>query len=316
MKDNPFFSVIIPTYNSKQFLEKSINSVLSQSFQDFEILVIDNSSVDGSEMFLNELDSVKVKVFYVKNNGVIAYSRNVGIKNASGKWLAFLDADDCWFKEKLEIIHRNIVLNPNVIFFAHDMVVSSGSRLSSNKNKISVLNNVQFKLLRYGNFFVTSSVVVNRIVALREGGFKEKREFITAEDCDFWMRLSKLGEFRYLSSELGQLTKHSDSASASSISLHVEATNNVRNEHLDMWVKENPSQKLKARAIKSWMMANTSNIFYKGKDYKNARRFALKSLVIYPFILRSWLILFLALVQISSNSIVIHCLKRVIQLPR
>ena len=94
-------SVIIPTYNREKFLPATIDSVLRQTYSDYEIIVVDDGSTDGTQEVIEKLYGGKLKYIY-KNNGGPASARNVGLKNASGNYIAFLDSDDLWFPEKLE----------------------------------------------------------------------------------------------------------------------------------------------------------------------------------------------------------------------
>ena len=105
--NNPFFSVVIPTYNQAQFLKIGLNSVFKQTFKSYEIIVIDNYSNDNTSDIVKKN---KKKIIYKKinNNGVIAKSRNLGIKLSRGKWIAFLDSDDYWDKNKLKKIYQLI----------------------------------------------------------------------------------------------------------------------------------------------------------------------------------------------------------------
>ena len=103
MKLKPFFSVIIPTYNHANYLKKALDSVLNQSFNNYEIIVIDDNSTDNTSAVVN---SYKNKIIYKKiiNNRIIGKSRNLGIEISKGEWLAFLDSDDEWLKDKLKIV--------------------------------------------------------------------------------------------------------------------------------------------------------------------------------------------------------------------
>ena len=111
--NNPFFSVIIPTYNQASFLEASLRAVFQQTFKNYEIIVIDNHSSDNTTSLVKRY---KKKIIYKKinNNGIIAKSRNLGIKLAKGKWIAFLDSDDYWSKDKLKITGSEV----NTLYFS------------------------------------------------------------------------------------------------------------------------------------------------------------------------------------------------------
>ena len=112
-----FFSVVIPTFNMESFLRKSIKSVLNQSYKNFEIIVIDNFSKDNTKKLIKNFKNKKIKFFQIKNGGVIGKSRNLGIKKSKGNWIAFLDADDLWLKNRLYVLKKklrvkNLILYP------------------------------------------------------------------------------------------------------------------------------------------------------------------------------------------------------------
>lgn len=98
----PKVSIIIPTYNSAKYIHDAIESVLNQTYQDFEIIVMDDGSIDNTKKVLRSyIESKKIRYFYQKNKGPSA-ARNKGIREAKGEYIAFLGADDIWHKKKLE----------------------------------------------------------------------------------------------------------------------------------------------------------------------------------------------------------------------
>ena len=102
MNENPMFSVIVPTFNRSKLLRRAIQSVFQQTYDNWELIIIDNYSEDNSLEVISSFDQSKIKLLQIKNNGVIGTSRNLGIKNAKGNYLAFLDSDDWWKKNKLQ----------------------------------------------------------------------------------------------------------------------------------------------------------------------------------------------------------------------
>jgi glycosyltransferase involved in cell wall biosynthesis len=99
----PLVSVIIPVYNAERFIEETIRSVLNQTLQDFEIIVLNDGSKDSSGEVIKRLQEKDKRIIYIpKNNSGVSDTRNIGINNASGKYLAFLDADDLWKPDNLE----------------------------------------------------------------------------------------------------------------------------------------------------------------------------------------------------------------------
>ena len=104
MIDHPFFSIIIPTFNRADILPATIKSVLIQSLQDFEILIIDNGSTDNTERVVTDLCDRRIRYLKIDPTGGPATPRNIGIANALGSWLAFLDSDDLWYPDKLSLV--------------------------------------------------------------------------------------------------------------------------------------------------------------------------------------------------------------------
>ena len=98
-----FFSVIIPTYNQGSLLKKAISSVLSQTFQDYEIIVVDDLSKDQTQKIVQEFNNDKIIYKKMNNNKNIGKSRNEGIRLSKGQWIAFLDSDDLWYPKRLKI---------------------------------------------------------------------------------------------------------------------------------------------------------------------------------------------------------------------
>ena len=112
----PFFSIIIPTFNRDKFIKKAINSVLNQTFKSWEIIIVDNNSKDNTEKITTEIKDNRIKFYKISNNGIIARSRNYGIEKSLGKYLAFLDSDDWWKKNKLELCYKEILKGKKFIY--------------------------------------------------------------------------------------------------------------------------------------------------------------------------------------------------------
>ena len=98
----PLVSIIIPTYNHAKYLGRSLQSVINQTYKNWEVIIIDNHSTDDTLNLVNSFTDERIKYLKIHNNGIIAKSRNLGIKTAKGDWIAFLDSDDWWSYNKLE----------------------------------------------------------------------------------------------------------------------------------------------------------------------------------------------------------------------
>jgi glycosyltransferase involved in cell wall biosynthesis len=117
INEKPFFSVVIPLYNKERYIRNTIESVLSQTFQDFEVVVVNDGSKDNSAKILEELSDDRIRVIHQDNTGVSA-ARNRGIKESKAEYIALLDADDTWFVSFLERIHKLIGMFPEAGLYA------------------------------------------------------------------------------------------------------------------------------------------------------------------------------------------------------
>ena len=164
MDQNKLISVIIPTYNSEKYIQKCISSVLNQTYENFEIIIIDNNSSDNTINIINSFSSNKIKILNVVNNGNISISRNLGIKNSTGSWIAFLDSDDFWEKDKLNKLSKKLE-NYDLIY--HNMNILKNNKILKNYNFLfSKLNTGHSSLIenlcKNGNPIINSSVVVRK----------------------------------------------------------------------------------------------------------------------------------------------------------
>lgn len=227
---NPFFSVVIPSYNHGNFIEKAINSVLKQTFRSYEVIIIDNYSTDETK---NILKKYKNKIIYKKihNNGVIGKSRNLGIKISKGKWICFLDSDDEWFPKKLNCIY-NIAMQKEVQVICNNEIIIRES--SKYYWRYGPFTKFFYKdLLTNGNCISTSgSCVKKKFIDSKQIFFSEKKEFTTVEDYDFFLNLAFYNaKFIFINKFLGNHNLHTRSNSAN-YRLHRNALTNLLIHHI------------------------------------------------------------------------------------
>ncbi len=212
---NAFVSVIIPTYNRRQKLFRAISSVMEQSFQDYEIIVIDNDSSDGTKEMVSDLANPKVRFLTIRNGGVIAKSRNAGLLTANGQIVAFLDSDDSWFPTKLEEAVEAHSKGSDVVY--HDLAILYDNANISKKQTVGAraLSKMPFSdLVTCGNCIPLSSVTCRADVLRGINYFSEKPELATVEDFDAWLRLAKCrSSFTYIDKTLGFYEKGSGNTS-------------------------------------------------------------------------------------------------------
>ena len=190
----PEVTVVIPTYNSAYLLRRAIRSVLEQTFTDWEILVIDNNSTDSTDEVLCEIRDTRIRVLKVRNEGVIAVSRNLGVREARGRWVAFLDADDWWDMTKLEESVDALRRGADVVY--HDLRCVRRGLLNFRKliRSRQLSCPVRHDLIKNGNALLNSSVVIDRSLLVAVGGQDEDPNLIAAEDYDCWIRVANITE--------------------------------------------------------------------------------------------------------------------------
>ena len=188
----PDVSIIVPTYNSKRYTKQLCESILNQTFQNFEVIIVDNSSTDNTIEYIkkNNGNNQKFKYFSLNNDGIIGNSRNYGIKNSSGKFIAFHDSDDFWFKNKLS---ESIKHFPSYDIVYHNLKINKQNSFNLFKQKFKTypLSKTPFlDLMTKGSPISTSSVVCKKEL-FEDTMFSEDRKLIAVEDHDCWINLSR-----------------------------------------------------------------------------------------------------------------------------
>lgn len=234
---NKFFSVIVTTYNSSKYIEKTINSILKQNFLDYEIILVDDCSNDDTIELVKKQFSNSVKILSTdKNFGGPAKSRNIGIQYSSGRWISFLDADDFWFQSRLKQFHKYIINNHNYeVFCSNEMLYN---HINKKKNKIihgPYSNNFFDDLLIKGNRLSPSATVINKDFLTKNKIFFDINEnLIGVEDYDLWLNLSKNNaRFFFFNKILNLYVIHENNITHNS-KKHLENTINVLNKNFKL----------------------------------------------------------------------------------
>lgn len=194
----PKVTVIIATFNRAGSLPNAIDSVLSQTFKDFELLVIDNGSTDNTRAVVEGYRDERVNyALNEKPTSSCASPRNVGINIAKNEYVAFLDDDDIWYPEKLEICVAGLNKHPEAALVCHAQnVVLSGRFLR--KNICGPWSkDLHERLLYEGNCLGPGSVVIRKKDILKIEGFDTRYEYIGCDDYDLWIRLAARGAVFY-----------------------------------------------------------------------------------------------------------------------
>jgi glycosyltransferase involved in cell wall biosynthesis len=277
----------MPTYQQSSYLEEAIDSVLAQTYKNWELIIVDNYSSDNTEGVALRSGDRRIRYFKFANNGIIAASRNFGLSQANGEYAAFLDSDDIWLPEKLS---RSVTtLQDGIDLVCHSMTLFD---VSNNLYPLKPYNpdlaaTPFISLLQRGNFIFTSTVVARLSVLLP--GFDVSSEIVTAEDYDLWLRLFSTGGVKcaYLKEPLTRYRIH-DANNSSKVEQHSDAVIRVAHKWID-----------KSGSCRTWKTLREASVWYtasrrmahQGKRTL-AFKYIVKSLLIMPSSAKSWVALF------------------------
>ena len=218
--NDPLISVVIPSYNHCFFIKNAIESVINQTYSNWELIIVDNNSSDDTDKILHEFRKHKLTIIKVTNNGIIAVSRNIGIKAAKGNWIAFLDSDDSWEKNKLELCVNEI--KPEIDLIYHDLTIDDLRFKFYKKNKLKarfLSSPIIIDLLCNGNCIYNSSVLVRKNKLKEVGYISTDADMIASEDYNTWLKISNLSDgFKYIPKSLGNYTIHDNGISRQNMS--------------------------------------------------------------------------------------------------
>lgn len=194
MNDSPLFSIIIPTFNRADKISRCLNSLVAQTYKNFEVLVCDDGSTDNTAEVVSPYKTLlQISYFWNTNWGGPARPRNIGIRKAKGEWICFLDSDDWWKAEKLECIAKAINADTDVIY--HNLEIKSDKNpfySFRNLSSVALTSPIFDDLIKKGNVIPNSGSAVRKELLVKVNGLSEDRNLIAAEDFDLWLRLAKL----------------------------------------------------------------------------------------------------------------------------
>lgn len=206
----PQVSVVIPAYNAMQYLPETLESVLKQTFTDFEVLIVNDGSSDNVIDWVSQVKDPRVKLISQTNQG-LSGARNTGILNAQGEYVAFLDADDLWESSKLEKQVRCLNDNPEVGLVHTPMILVDEHGKSTGRVISSDAEGNVFKELLQRNFIACPSVIVRRSCFETVGVFN--RSLRSIEDWDMWIRIASRYTFAVIKEPLSYYRQHTNNMS-------------------------------------------------------------------------------------------------------
>jgi glycosyltransferase involved in cell wall biosynthesis len=277
-----FFSVIIPAYNSEQYLAETVESVLAQKNSKFEVIIIDDGSTDETISIAESFgDNLRIAA---KENGGVSTARNYGVQIARGNYVAFLDADDIWEPEKLEKQAVKLRKGYKMVYSNRWNIGEKGDLPDLQSDIEEMYEGDIFLKLLLGNFITNSSVVINKMLFDSLNGFNVN--LLTCEDWDLWMRFAAVEKIGLCPEPLVKYRFHAGGKSRNYLRQAV-----VRERIISSMLGEGRGKNLSfstKRKIWAYTYRTSGWAAARSGDWRNAMKLYWKSLTFGPFEAKVW----------------------------
>lgn len=193
---NPLVSIIMPAFNAAAHIRDSIMSVLEQTYRNWELIVIDDGSTDDTARIVREYQKLDNRISYTyQQNKRLGAARNAGLRQSNGKYIAFLDSDDLWLSEKLELQVQAINRHAVDLVFSDGYMMIDGTTSLEDYPTVSGLfqGSAMFRLQFACNYIPVLSVLLRSEWVARTGFQGEDLEIFGCEDWDYWLRMARAG---------------------------------------------------------------------------------------------------------------------------
>lgn len=275
----PQVSVIIPTYNYGHFIKEAIKSVLSQSYSDLEVIVVDDGSADGTRNIISSIKDSRISYIYQVNQG-LASARNSGIEIASGEYIGFLDADDIWMPNKLELQLSRFKKRSDVglVYTGYEVIDDSGTYIVTRKaHKIEGDLISQLILGNIVSGSATTSLVRRKCFEM-VGLFDES--LISCEDWDMWLRIASVWDFDCIDQPLAKIRIHGGNMTCDPRLMEKGLFSVIEK----LYSEDNLSSELKLRKPMALARAHrdSANIYFRSGQIKDAFTHLIKAFRLVP----------------------------------
>ncbi len=265
LSEFPLVSVIITTYNRKNLLIKAVKSVLSQTYKRIELIIVDDCSTDGTNELIKTIDDERVKCIHHTDNMGVHQSRNDGILNSNGEYIAFLDDDDEWLPKKIERqLHcfMNSDKELGLVYTGYYTAINGEIKSRNSPKRRGYLR----EILTNQNLVATSTVLT-RSICFKKVGLFEYMPFV--EDWDMWMRISEFFEFDYVPEPLCIYNIHVDQVTSNPM-CKIIGQEIMLNKYYELW-KNTPN-----RITNS--LNSLGKLYYFTNYKKQSKKFFIESL--------------------------------------
>ena len=276
--------MIIPIYNGEQYVAKAINSVLAQTYQNIEILLINDGSSDGSKAVILDYINLPNVVYREQSNGGVAAARNIGLRAARGELIAFLDQDDVWMPQKIELQAQYMQTHPKIgLVHANIEYIDEHSQPIEKRRSEWQTNasGLCFEEMFKENGIAVLTVCIRRKVCIEIGYFRE--DVSGVDDYDYWLRVAYSHQIGHINQVLAHYRLHT----------HNESQNWLRQEIrlsrvLEDAISDNPVVRRDpgANTVKSRLLPIYRKIYseyYRRNEHLSARPYLLKCMRLDPW---------------------------------
>ena len=286
--NEPTVSVVIPAYNVADLIGATLDSVLEQTYHDFEIIVVDDGSTDSTREVVATYGE---PVRYVRKvNGGSASARNRGIQEARGTYVAFLDADDLWRPTKLEVQMQEHLADPALAWSYTDSYLvdaESGTIIFRRSHVRDRPEGDVLDALLKGNFIAPSTTVVEHRVFDEVGVFDESSLHRISEDWDLWMRIAARYPVRFIGTPLVETRQHADRKTET---MDLEHALESRLAIIDKAVQRNPDRLAEVYdEARANLLVNIGRKWMNREERNQARQLFMQALCLEPLLAEGWL---------------------------
>lgn len=270
----PQVTVIIPTYNRARLLARALDSVIAQTFDDFEVLVVDDGSTDDIEGTTAAYADRRIRYLRQPQNAGVAAARNRGLRESRGELIAFLDSDDEWFPEKLARQVARFGDLPSHVGLLYGGVENEDGRGGRRILTPRYRGNVYLELLVHNVIHGTSGVMIRRLVVASAGFFDEGIPAI--EDYDYWLRIARFFEIDYIEEPL---IRYHEPADLERKSLNVRDNRDARE-----WLYRKHAWRMREAGVAHLFLVTSARkaLSARQPDIRTARRLALRAVFAAP----------------------------------
>jgi glycosyltransferase involved in cell wall biosynthesis len=211
---NPFVTVVIPTYNRFTLIQQAIRSVVQQSYTNWELIVVDDGSDDGTVKAIHAMGDSRIKVLEMSHIGNIAALRNAGVQSGTGEWVAFLDSDDEWVPRKLEIQIKKLLMEGKRWGYGRFELMNKEKHTIPNKAGIyrPISGWIAKEVLTTEASVNIGTLLLERTLFEETGGFNCDAALLFREDYELVLRLALRAEALAIPELLMRVREHSDRA--------------------------------------------------------------------------------------------------------